>query len=124
MARHSLRAFTRDCVPSIPNSIPNIPLVPRDAVPLQQQTKLILIRPCPVMLLLIRDVCPHLTDIGLADGECAVTVLPVKLGKRRPFLFDPFGLAALQFPDQIGDRHRPMQNAEDVNMILHNADDQ
>jgi len=66
-------------------------------VALQHQTILLLKRPLPVMFLLLGDVCLHLFDIGRADGEHAIAVLPMEVSQRHAFLLYASGRMGLHF---------------------------
>ena len=57
-------------------SVPDISLVVLDAIFLQKHSKLLLKRPCQVMLLLLVNVGAERIQIGRADREAAVAALP------------------------------------------------
>ena len=57
-------------------SIPHILFIKRDLVTPQQLAEFILKRGLPMMFLLSGDICPHRLDLGKADGENAVAILP------------------------------------------------
>ena len=57
-------------------SIPKVSFIEPNAMSLQQLTNLFLKREFPMMFGLIGDVGDKSLSVGLADGECAVAVLP------------------------------------------------
>ncbi len=59
-------------------SIPNVSFIHLDAMLATQRSEFILKRQFPMMLLLRRDISADLLHVGLADGEYAVSALPVK----------------------------------------------
>ena len=62
--------------------IPNVSLVVRDPVTLQQLTEFLLKGLSAVMLRLIPDVFDNLADLRVAYGKCPVTTLPMELMQR------------------------------------------
>jgi hypothetical protein len=62
-------------------SIPDISFVPFQIVPPQELAELILKRHGAMVSFLVRQIRFNLIDVGIADGEGAVTVLPLKFRK-------------------------------------------
>ena len=64
-------------------SIPHIPLVPFEAVGLEEAAVFVLEGVLGVVLFLVGDVGADVVDFGFADGEDAVAGLPVEFGEHR-----------------------------------------
>src|SRR3989442_14779462 len=62
-------------------SVPNVSLIPFDAMPPQQSTQFILESNLPVMLDLISNVSFDLLQIRLAHGKIGISTLPFKIGE-------------------------------------------
>jgi hypothetical protein len=59
-------------------SIPDIPLVIRNLIPLQHSPEFILKCVAPMMLFLVVDIPPDYRDLRIADGKRAIARLPRK----------------------------------------------
>ena len=108
-------------------SIPHIPLVPFDAVGLEEAAVFVLEGVFGVVLFLVGDVGADVVGFGFADGEDAVAGLPVELGKHGIALGlvdEPDGGGSFHFFDPIRHRDRAGEAHEDVNVIRHAADDE
>ena len=109
------------------DSIPHIPLVPFEAVGLEEAAVFVLEGVFGVVLFLVGDVGADVVGFGFADGEDAVTGLPVELGEHGIALRlvdEPDGGGAFHFFDPVRHRDRASEAHEDVNVIRHAADDQ
>ena len=85
-------------------SVPDIRLVEGQFVPLQQPAELVLKRQLAVMLCLPLDVTTDFFDLGMTDGEDAVTALPSEGGELRRTRLDPERRAAFVLLDHVGGR--------------------
>src|SRR5262249_56730926 len=72
-------------------SFPEVALLRRDTVRLQERHELILERVLPVVLLLAGDVLPHPLHLRRADGERPVAALPREAALARERLVYPAG---------------------------------
>ena len=62
------------------NSIPNISFVIINLIPFQKTAKFLLKCFASVMFPLTGDVFSDFRHIGLTDGKCAISALPIKVG--------------------------------------------
>jgi hypothetical protein len=76
------------------------------------------------MFFLFRDLLAHGFHMARTDRKRSIAVLPIEVGKRRPFRFDQLGRIAFQFLDEVSHRNRPPEQAQDMNMVRHPADPQ
>lgn len=108
-------------------SIPHIPLIPFDAVGLEEAAVFVLEGVFGVVLFLVGDVGADVVGFGFADGEDAVAGPPVEFGEHRIALGladEPDGGGAFHFFYPIRHRDRAGEAHEDVNVVRHAADDQ
>jgi len=103
-------------------SIPHMAFIECDLIPLQQPSVFILKRHLPVMLRLIAYVGHHGIRIRLADGECAISRLPVEIRELRTLGLDPFGRASFHLLHHLGDGARPCEAKEQMNVVFDAAD--
>ena len=99
-----------------------MPRIILNAVPLQQDDEFLLKRQLFVMLGLLFDVCGNLVDVGLADRERTVTLLPREIGLGRKGFVDPFGCEALPFTHGLGHGEVGGQDDQAVDVVLGAAD--
>ncbi len=104
-------------------SVPNVTLVDLHAVLATQRAKLVLKRHLAMMLFLRRDIIANLFDIRLANGERAVSALPVKVPVTWSLFLHPFRRTLLRFFHKPRDGDSAGQIAQDVNVILDAVDE-
>jgi len=73
-----------------------------------------------MMLLLRRNIVGHLRNLRLADGECAVTTLPIE--SVHAIRFHPFRAFAFYIADQFADVDSAKRN-QNVNVVRHTSGD-
>lgn len=83
------------------NSVPDISFVPFQIVSSQELAEFVLKGNRAVMLLLIGQVRLYLSDVRLADSECAVSVLPLKFSKPQ-FVVNPSGRICFDESYRVG----------------------
>src|SRR6266850_6333686 len=105
-----------------PESSPQVTLIVVDIVFLQQLQILILKSLLTVMLALVPDVCNHIWDLGLADREPTVTVLPFKATELEEFLMNPLGRLTFQVLGDLAGTMRRQRHHESMNMIFDSSD--
>jgi hypothetical protein len=71
-----------------------------------------------MMLMLIPDVLHNVHHVGLAYGEGAVPILPMKRRVRRPLGLQPFGCSRFDFFDDFGRAMVLRVKVEDMDMVL------
>lgn len=102
--------------------IPDVALIPFESVFAKEVAELVLEGDGLVVLFLIGDVDADGLGMAGADGEGAVAVLPVEVGQVGNLGFDPWSGFAFQLFDQMSDRDRAAEPAEDVDVVGDAAD--
>src|SRR4051794_6644523 len=85
--------------PTVAPSLPQLLLVELDPGPGEQLPELVLVRPRPVVLLLVGDVPAHRAQARVADRERPVPGLPPEPAGRRERLVDPGRRLRLHDPE-------------------------
>lgn len=75
-----------------------------------------------MMLLLPLDICRYPILFGIRAGKGSVALRPALVLWGRWMLLYPHGGGSLYIANQVGQRNRWMQVAEDVDMVLHGVD--
>ena len=96
--------------------LPDIPLVVRDPMRLQEGEEFLLQGNRAVVLLLVANILHHRGDVGWADAEGAVPHLPSE-GRPMPSLVDPQGRVRFDQPQRFSHRERRGKRQETVNMV-------
>ena len=76
------------------------------------------------MFLLTSDVMLYRLDLGKADGENAVTILPREIVQVGTFRFQPERRTAFDFLDHFRRLAGARERREQVNVIFHAAEDE
>ena len=107
---------------SMPLSIPNIPLIEINAIPLQERTKLVLKTLLRMMRLLPVDVRAQRAQIRGTNGKHTVPALPLEATELVALRLQPLRRPRLQIADEVCDGQAPRQPNCQMEMIGHAAD--
>ena len=75
-----------------------------------------------MMLPLLPDVADGVFNLGMADAECAVALLPGKPTAAGEFFVDPFGGNTFDALDGLCQRQHRRDGKQDVDMVFDAAD--
>jgi hypothetical protein len=95
-AWNDIRRVSRRRVATLEPSSPHVALVVLNAVLFQELSVLVLKRPRPMMLALVRDIVDQLRQLRPAHRECSVAVLPTETSQVRKCAMNPFALCAFE----------------------------
>lgn len=70
-----------------------------------------------MVLLLIADIIDNGIHVTIADAERTITILPAKWVQRTVLRINPFRRTGFHHTDGIRQRHRPILQVEDVDMV-------
>jgi hypothetical protein len=110
-------ALPQEFLAAIP-SIPPIFLIQRHTVFLADSPEFVLVRQVAMVFALTGNVTAKVIQLGLADGEGAVAVLPGEVGILRAFGFEPFRGVLLELLDEFAHGDCSRECAGNVYMVV------